>query len=225
MSNQKILLLVDFCKTLVDTYSADEFTKTALQRTSRTKYNIAKLTSLLYPNVFDNLLERHGLKKALVFLLKGIPIDELKEVAEYYEKNSLRNNTNEKAFEFIRRKQRKNPHTTIILSAGYEIYINVFAENADIPIDAVHASRICFTDNGLCSGYLERNLFGKRKVELIKDKMILDLSNYDEIISISDSINDLPMLSVADKPVVFNPDHELRRIARRNNYHIIDPTS
>ena len=38
----------------------------------------------------------------------------------------------------------------------------------------------------------------------------------------SDSINDLPLLELVNKPIAVNPDQKLKSIAKKRNWHILD---
>jgi HAD superfamily hydrolase (TIGR01490 family) len=65
-------------------------------------------------------------------------------------------------------------------------------------------------------------LHGPAKAEAIlalAEREGLDLSR---CAAYSDSVNDLPMLSLVGHPVAVNPDHDLKQIARENNWEIRD---
>ncbi|MDA3026360.1 MAG: HAD-IB family hydrolase [Actinomycetota bacterium] len=67
-------------------------------------------------------------------------------------------------------------------------------------------------------------LHGKNKAKALiqlADSMKIDLDNS---YAYSDSLNDLPLLSAVGTPVVVNPNKELLRIARKNNWQEITTT-
>ena len=48
------------------------------------------------------------------------------------------------------------------------------------------------------------------------------ITNFEDTIFYSDSINDLPLLSKVHKPIAVNPDDQLRKLSEQNNWEIID---
>jgi HAD superfamily hydrolase (TIGR01490 family) len=48
------------------------------------------------------------------------------------------------------------------------------------------------------------------------------INNFEDTIFYSDSINDLPLLSIVRTPKAVNPDDQLRALSEQNNWEIID---
>lgn len=78
--------------------------------------------------------------------------------------------------------------------------------------------------NGKYTGRLQGEvLHGPRKARAIFEmstKANIDLT---DSYGYSDSLNDLPLLCTVSNPVVVNPNAELLRIARKNNWEVINP--
>lgn len=80
--------------------------------------------------------------------------------------------------------------------------------------------------NGKYTGRLQGEvLHGPRKARAIFEmstKANIDLT---DSYGYSDSLNDLPLLCTVSNPVVVNPNAELLRIARKNNWEVINPAA
>ena len=81
-------------------------------------------------------------------------------------------------------------------------------------------------ENGRYTGRLLSGvLHGKNK-----SKAVIKLSdsmgiNLDHAYAYSDSLNDLPLLSAVGTPIVVNPNKELLRIARKNDWQEISTST
>ena len=65
-------------------------------------------------------------------------------------------------------------------------------------------------------------LHGPAKAEAILALAEREGLDLERCAAYSDSANDLPMLSLVGHPVAVNPDHELKRIARENDWEVRD---
>jgi phosphoserine phosphatase len=86
----------------------------------------------------------------------------------------------------------------------------------------VIATRAEIDDDGRYTGQLAFYAYGPQKAEAIEElagRLGIDL---DASYAYSDSITDLPMLSVVGHPVAVNPDRELRREAEERGWQVRD---
>lgn len=110
----------------------------------------------------------------------------------------------------------------VIISSSPEEIVLPLAEflNVDLAI----ATRACVDERNRYTGELEFYAYGAKKVEAMEalaEREGLDLaSSY----AYSDSQTDLPMLRAVGNPVAVNPDSELRRVAERERWEILDFT-
>ena len=73
------------------------------------------------------------------------------------------------------------------------------------------------------SGKLEKKpLHGFYKAEKIEELSKLYSYNLDESYAYSDSINDLPLLTIVGNPNIVNPNKELETVAIKNNWRILE---
>jgi HAD superfamily hydrolase (TIGR01490 family) len=80
---------------------------------------------------------------------------------------------------------------------------------------------LCEVENGVYTGnLLSPILHGRLKAAAVKELCITENYILDDSYAYSDSISDLPLLSSVGKPVVVNPNAELRAIATKNNWNI-----
>lgn len=82
---------------------------------------------------------------------------------------------------------------------------------------------VAATDDGVYTGRLVGELLhGKAKAAAVRALAAREGLDLRRCTAYSDSINDLPMLSVVGTAVAINPDGQLRDIARRRNWQIHD---
>ena len=107
----------------------------------------------------------------------------------------------------------------LVSSSGVEVVVPV-AEYLGVP--HVIATRARVDENGRYDGTLEFYCYGHGKVEGIRAEAEARELDLETSYAYSDSITDLPMLELVGHPVAVNPDRELRAIARRRGWEIVD---
>ena len=195
----------DFCGTITKTQTADRFVYFVIKETNY-KNNYYCLIQLalkvlnikLLNKIINKVFKINLLKKKLILLqLKGISkkvIDELS--LKYYEilKNELHINIVQKIKSF------SNSHKVILISAGYNPYIEHFVKDHNISV------RICnrFKYKDLVfSGKIDGDdIYGRNKINILK-KYIKDY-DYNNSFSYSDCISDLPLLKFAKNGFVIS---------------------
>ncbi|MCS4150732.1 HAD family hydrolase [Salinibacter ruber] len=213
------VILLDFCGTLVDHQTADTFVKFCLDESP------VRLTCYYALYFFQTLCGVLGIpepvnfKHVYVRLLKNIEKEYIEQKARKFGFHITKNSSCKVTLENIRKINKKDT-TLIIISAGYECYINYFSEHIDLDIDDVIASRLSYVENR-CSGEIERDLIGKKKVDIlaVKHRSVMDEAT--TTAAFSDSASDLPLLKVSDYKYVVSPGSVLENIARQKNWPVL----
>ncbi len=89
-----------------------------------------------------------------------------------------------------------------------------------IGVDGVIASRAQVDENGTYTGDMERYCFGEYKAQAVKEIAAKEGLDLDSCYSYSDSVTDVPMLSLVGHPVAVNPDRALLKVAKENSWDI-----
>ncbi|MEK9993345.1 MAG: HAD family hydrolase [Hydrogenophilales bacterium] len=79
--------------------------------------------------------------------------------------------------------------------------------------------------NGFTGRVIGTPCFGKGKVDRLNEWMKnknLEWKSFKKSYFYSDSINDLPLLELVNKPIAVNPDLKLKSIAKKRNWHILN---
>jgi HAD superfamily hydrolase (TIGR01490 family) len=81
-------------------------------------------------------------------------------------------------------------------------------------------TRARIDDNGKYSGELEFYAYGEHKADAVNDFAKRNEIDLENSYAYSDSITDVPMLSLVGNPVAVNPDRELAKVAREREWPI-----
>ena len=79
--------------------------------------------------------------------------------------------------------------------------------------------------NGFTGRVIGTPCFGKGKVDRLNEWMKnknLEWKGFKKSFFYSDSINDLPLLELVNKPIAVNPDPKLKSMAKKRNWHILN---
>jgi HAD superfamily hydrolase (TIGR01490 family) len=105
-----------------------------------------------------------------------------------------------------------------IVSASPEEIVGPLAEY--LGADGAIATRALLDAAGRYTGEVELYAYGPEKAEAMRDLAAREGIDLDASYAYSDSATDLPMLEVVGHPVAVNPDRELARSARQNDWEI-----
>ena len=190
------LAIFDFCDTLVNFQTANEFCKYVLKKESRN--SILKTDYFFEKYYFYRLLAKLGIshfsqKKLLLRGLKGLTKAKLQFYGEQYVQDVIENQMNREVFRrFIEHIEQGD--LVVINSGGYEAYLQYFSSKYDI--EFTFSTRFKYVNN-IFSGDIEGNdCLGQEKVIRMKEIDILDKA-YKEIFVYSDSITDMPIFNLA----------------------------
>ena len=113
---------------------------------------------------------------------------------------------------------RSEGHRVFIVSASPFEIVTPLAQY--LGIESTISTRAEIDDEGRYTGGVEFYAYGLHKAEAMRELALADGIDLAKSFAYSDSITDLPMLEAVGRPVVINPDRELRRIAIERGWEI-----
>ncbi|MCF8380662.1 MAG: HAD-IB family hydrolase [Bacteroidales bacterium] len=206
------LALFDFCDTLVGFQTADAFVDYVRKKDGNLYMKFLNLTlkvliKLRIIAVSNKFFPSAGASKKIKLLqLKGFNIDKLNKLGEFFYIEMIKPKLITPVMEEMRGlAQRK--YEVCIVSAGYSTYLKYFTE--EYGIKHLISTEIAFDRRGkACLGRISgKDCMYAEKVNRIKAIFTDQDVNYEESISYSDSITDLPMLLLTGKGVVVSRDN------------------
>lgn len=205
MKEHNKVALFDFCETLVNFQTADAFVEYVRANCKDNKHmhkwnniRLFLIKTRIIP-ILSRLLPKISIHKRIVlYQLKGKTKIELSEYAQCFYKNMILPNLIHEVIDELKKLQLQH-YKIVLVSGGYDIYINLFAKDFGIDNENIITTRIKYK-NGICMGIIDGlDCLFDNKIKLISEKF-----EKDEIYSISysDSKTDLPLLNWADKGIV-----------------------
>lgn len=153
--------------------------------------------------------------------LKGISENAMSELAEELFATRIKKNLNPLLLEEIRKaKERHEP--VILATSSFRTIIEPLADF--LGVDDIIASEIEFSD-GIGTGRLKSlPPYKEGKKERVTAYLSSLGQKEENIVFYSDHHDDLPLLSVAGKPVLVNPTRKMRRIAEKHKWDLLEDT-
>ncbi|MDA9621834.1 HAD-IB family hydrolase [Gammaproteobacteria bacterium] len=109
----------------------------------------------------------------------------------------------------------------LLASATNSVIVEPIAKR--LGFENIVATDVEITDGVYTGKVLGRPALGEGKLIKVKEWAASNgITNFEDTIFYSDSINDLPLLSKVHKPIAVNPDDQLRKLSELNNWEIID---
>lgn len=202
------LAIFDFCDTLANFQTADEFCRFILKKES--KKLLLRLDLFLIKWRIYNLLVKSSFfrlprKRFLLWSIRGICMQKINGYGRLYVDEILMQNMNEEVL--LRFKEHLSVGDTVVInSGGYEPYLRHFSNKFGVNMlfSTEFASR-----NDIFLGYLKgRDCLGSEKVKRIRMTELLN-NTYNDIYVYSDSISDIPLFDLATKKVVVIEGNEI----------------
>ena len=111
-------------------------------------------------------------------------------------------------------------HRVVLISGSPDFLLSKLARMLDI--DDVIGNRLEIRD-GKATGRLRRPIVaGPEKAKIIKAHAKEHGFDLDECAAYSDTMSDVPMLSVVGRPAAVNPDFRLRALAKTHRWPVLD---
>lgn len=197
------VLVIDFCETLVNLQSADNFVEFVANRTGKIRklcYRLFagdilyRLLSVVMRVLFDVFISR---KEYLAYFLMGIERDHLARVAGDYCREVLVPSANLAVVQHVKDLVNSREYSKVIIcSGGYSDYIHVFCQEMDFDfVDLILTSQLAYYRGGnRLAGGIAFDCMGEHKVKIIGDRM---REPY-KLTTVTDSISDWPLMRMSD---------------------------
>lgn len=149
----------------------------------------------------------------------GISEDRLLDLAEEAFDTVMRPALYRGAFDLVKANKTAG-HRVVLLSGSPDFLLQKLARLLDA--DEVIGNRLQIKD-GLATGkLLPPVVAGPEKARIIKEHAKKHGFDLDDCAAYSDSMSDVPMLSVVGRPAAVNPDFRLRALAKSQRWPVLD---
>jgi len=151
-------------------------------------------------------------------ILAGKNRDSINSLATSFSQRVAINGVYSDAIECVRQYQNKG-NELVLLSASLDIYVEPLGEI--LGFKHIICTRTCWENDVLGNNLDGENCYGDVKIERMKQW--LTKRTDDRILAAyGDHESDFPLLKIADRGIVVNPDQSLRLKAKNNNLEVID---
>ncbi|WP_096985571.1 HAD family hydrolase [Escherichia coli] len=223
----KKIALFDLCETLVDFQTGDGFIYYVIDRLGicnnikiQTLNRVASSLSIFkIEQIINKIRLGESLRKRiLLYILKNIERDILNVMARDYVNEIILRRINPAIIKILN-KHLKDGDEVIIISGGYDIYIQYLVKALEI--NGFVCTKIKFDNRGRCLGRISgKNCMGYNKVLMLKGVLSLDVSEY-HITTYSDSISDLPILKMSNVGVVVSKGQAREWVRQHKLFEIL----
>ena len=218
------IALFDFCDTLVDFQTGDAFIDFIRENTKKKKALIfEKFRVFLIKIRFFSILSKifpsnNWHKKLKLFQLKGSAKSEIEHLSLLYYIERIKPRLIKRIIQELQQ-YKKEGYSIYIVSGGFSDYIIHFCKEFEInePI----ATNIKYK-NGICLGIIDGiDCMHAAKIDKIKNVIDLSNINLEQSVAYSDSITDLPLLTIVKNGVVVSKKHSQNWVATNKLKEII----
>jgi HAD superfamily hydrolase (TIGR01490 family) len=112
-----------------------------------------------------------------------------------------------------------NGHRIVFVSGSLDFIVRRLAN--ELGADDIIANRLEFRDRKATGKLIPPVVAGPAKAKIIRDHARSRGLSLDDCFAYSDSLSDVPMLSVVGHPAVVHPDGALERLARANQWPVL----
>ncbi|HET9728671.1 MAG TPA: HAD family hydrolase [Acidimicrobiia bacterium] len=172
---------------------------------------------VLYLLVGADETKMDRMREAMLTLTRGWDQTHVKQVVREALDEVLTPIVYAEALELID-EHRKAGRKTVIISSSPSETVEPIGDY--LGVDDVIATRARVDHLGRYTGELEFYAYASHKADAIREMAVEEGIDLASSFAYSDSITDLPMLSLVGNPVAVNPDRELARVAREREWEI-----
>lgn len=198
------IILFDFCETLANFQTADEFIHYVRNKEKKVGMKIKEfLRLILLKSKFLRVIDRRGKKninkKLVLWQLKGINYSKLDNYSKEYYFKKVRPFLIKEVLSELN-KFKKEGSKIYVVSGGYDLYLKYFID--EFKLEGLICTKIDFRKN-ICLGKFKGiDCMGGNKVKLLNNHFFKkSLENYFFIVY-SDSKEDIPLFFWADKGII-----------------------
>jgi len=207
MIDKKKVALFDFCDTIVSFQTANAFVEYAIHKFPGrwffySLYKLVNKTKLI-SGFYYYFINHSASKRIPLLFLKGIEKNVLEHIARDFYNERIRTKFILPVLEQMKKLQTER-YKTIIVSGGFNIYIDFFAK--EYGIDCVLANEIIYKNNR-CAGKYGEECMGKNKVARLASYLPLNDIDYHNSWAFSDDKSDIPLLELVQNKVVVSKEH------------------
>lgn len=200
------IALIDFCETVVDYQTFDPFIEYVMQHERKIQYRII-CTSVVKVlcRLLTGLCGKVGhpvyfYKSLIVAQMRGLSHEKMKLLASSYYTECIQPHLIPQTMELLR-ELKDQGFELVIVSGGCDLYITYFAKT--FGIYHIMAAELEFSD-GKCTGRLKTDCMGKEKTVRVQKWMTEEGLSGKCGVGVSDSVSDLPMLSMCERKIVIS---------------------
>jgi HAD superfamily hydrolase (TIGR01490 family) len=176
---------------------------------------IASIPALLGAETVDRSTFNEWLFKGY----EGISRDRLLDLADEAFDSVIRPGLYKDGLSLVKRAKQAG-HRIVLLSGSPDFLLQRLAKMVEA--DDVIGNRLQFKD-GLATGkILPPIVAGPEKARIMKDHARKHGFDLDDCAAYTDSMSDIPMLSVVGRPAAVNPDFRLRALAKTHRWPVLD---
>lgn len=201
--NKDKLALFDFCDTLVGFQTANQYVRYIVKNFSTSYVKLRHLFYILLLKlrvikILESLFPSNNIQKRIIlWQIKGVKKDVIDIAAKEFYLNMIKPNLISKTMDELQ-KMISNGWEIAIVSGGYNVYIEYFAQDYGIKAENIIANKLVFRNN-IFTGTFDVDCMGEMKVKMLCEHFQRDKYF---IIAYSDSESDMPMLKWADEGYV-----------------------
>ncbi len=215
METRRIAALFDFDGTLTRRDTMLPFLLFILRKNPRSLFSLPRLGFLATPYALG-LLSKESIKGAALHLWRRVPENRRQEIlCEFYD-DAIRPRLLSAGVARLEW-HRAQGHLTVMVSASVDSYLSLVAER--LQFGHLLCTRTELEPAPRVSG---PNCYGEEKVRRLRAEPWFGEVDWAASYAYSDHISDLPMLRLCGRPVAANPKPDLRRLARAENFEIVD---
>ncbi|OYU85065.1 MAG: hypothetical protein CFE24_03655 [Flavobacterium sp. BFFFF2] len=199
------LVIFDFCETLVRFQTADAFVHFVMQKLNKKESKFLRLLgAFLFKIKVIALINTffpafNPSKRLTLWQLRGVSETEMERCAQEFEQTQIRSQLIPELMEQLRLHQAAGDHI-IIISGGYEPYLNYFAQQEGISV--VMGTKMKANKGKLTGTFDGADCLKDEKVIRLNDWLLKQKTNYSSSVVYSDSATDMPLFVWVDEPVV-----------------------
>ncbi|GMR06543.1 MAG: HAD-IB family hydrolase [Gammaproteobacteria bacterium] len=151
-------------------------------------------------------------------ILAGMDRNTIDSLAASFSRRVIISGVHSDAIECVKQYQ-DNGHELVLVSASLDIYVEPLGEM--LGFKHIICTRTCWENDVLGNTLDGENCYGDVKIERIQ-RWLMNRADDRILAAYGDHESDFPLLKIADRGIVVNPDQKLRLKAKNSNLEVID---